>query len=153
MEILTPIMRTGMCLLGIDYGEKNIGLAISDTRKIISSSLKTIQKTRAALYIAELQAICLERNVGGIVIGFPLNMNGTEGPRCQATRSFAKKLTHAGLPVNAFWDERLSTAAAKSILLEANTSRKRRKEVIDQVAANLILQTALDRLQAYMCQE
>ena len=146
-------MRTGMCLLGIDYGEKNIGLAISDTRKIISSSLKTIQKTRTAIYIDELKSICLERNVGGIVIGFPLNMNGTEGPRCQATRSFANKLTHSGLPVNAFWDERLSTAAAENILLEANTSRKRRKEVIDQVAANLILQTALDRLQTFMYQE
>ena len=91
-----------MCLLGIDYGEKNIGLAISDTRKIIAASLKTIQKTRTAVYIDELKSICLERNVGGIVIGFPLNMNGTEGPRCQATRSFANKLTHAGLPVNAF---------------------------------------------------
>ena len=140
-------METDACLLGLDYGEKRIGVAISDTRKVISSNLRTILKKKPQLYIDELKKICIERNVGGIIIGFPLNMNGTEGPRCQATRSFAKKLTHAGLPINAFWDERLSSAAAENILLEANSSRKRRKEIIDQVAANIILQSALDRLQ------
>ena len=142
-----PIMNTSMCLLGLDYGEKKIGVAISDTRKVISSNHKMILNKRATHYINEIREVCQKRNVGGIVIGLPLNMNGSEGPRCQSTRSFAEKLQKAGLPPTAFWDERLSTLAAENILLEANTSRKKRTRVVDIVAANIILQGALDRLQ------
>ena len=136
-----------MCLLGLDYGEKKIGVAISDTRKVISSNLKIIHKKKASHYINEIREVCQKRDVGGIVIGLPLNMNGSEGPRCQATRSFAEKLQNAGLPPTAFWDERLSTLAAENILLEANTSRKKRALVVDILAANIILQGALDGLQ------
>ena len=144
---LLPIMNTSMCLLGLDYGEKKIGVAVSDTRKVISSNLKIILNKRPSHYISEIREICEKRNVGGIVIGLPLNMNGSEGPRCQSTRSFAEKLQKAGLPPTAFWDERLSTLAAENILLEANTSRRKRALVVDIVAANIILQGALDRLQ------
>ena len=142
-----PIMETNKCLLGLDYGEKRIGVAISDTRKVISSNLKIILNKKPSHYINEIREVCQKRNVGGVVIGLPLNMSGSEGPRCQSTRSFAQKLQKAGLPQTAFWDERLSTLAAENILLAANTSRKKRALVVDSVAANIILQGALDRLQ------
>lgn len=141
------LLETDRCLLGLDFGTKNIGVAISDTRKIISSKLKIILNKKPSQYIGEIKSICEQRNIGGIIIGLPLNMNGTEGPRCQATRSFADKLTNAGLPANAFWDERLSTMEAENILLQSNASRKKRAAVVDQIAANIILQAALDRLQ------
>ena len=149
LEQLLPILETDMCLLGIDYGKKRIGLAISDVRKVISSNFTTLSYNGASQYLNELKMICDNENVGGIVIGLPLNMNGTEGPRCQATRSFAKKLSFAQLPTLAFWDERLSSSAAENVLVEANISRKKRRDIIDKVAANIILQTALDRLQHF----
>ena len=149
LEQLLPILETDMCLLGIDYGKKRIGLAISDVRKVISSNFTTLSNNNATQYLNELKMICDNENIGGIVIGLPLNMNGTEGPRCQATRSFAKKLSLAQLPTHAFWDERLSSSAAENVLVEANISRKKRRGIIDKVAANIILQTALDRLQHF----
>lgn len=133
-------------LVGLDLGEKTIGVAVSDALRNVASPLRTIRRTKFTQDAAELLAILDERNVKGIVLGMPRNMDGSEGPRAQSTRAFARNLAKlTPLPI-AFWDERLSTVAATRALLEADTSRKRRAEVIDHVAAGYILQGALDRL-------
>jgi len=113
----------------------------------VATPLQTIKRKKFGVDAAALQAILAERAVGGLVLGLPRNMDGTEGPRCQATRAFARNFDRlAPMPIT-FWDERLSTVAAEKALLEADTTRKRRAEVIDHVAASYILQGALDRLQ------
>lgn len=133
-------------LIGLDLGDKTIGVAISDTRRSVASPLQTIRRRKFTLDAAALMALVQARGVVGLVLGLPLNMDGSEGKRCQSTRAFARNL--AGLtdmPIG-FWDERLSTVAAERALLEADTSRRRRGEVIDHVAASFILQGFLDRL-------
>ncbi len=131
--------------LGLDFGTKTIGVALSDRLLQTATPLETVKRKKFTADLAALQAIAADRDVGGIVLGLPLNMDGTEGPRCQSTRAFARNLdAPLGLPI-AFWDERLSTVAAERALLEADTSRKRRAQVIDHVAAAYILQGALDR--------
>ena len=131
---------------GLDLGEKTIGVAVSDRLLSVASPLSTIRRTKFTADAAELLALCAAREIGGIILGLPLNMDGSEGPRCQSTRAFARNLMRlTDLPI-AFWDERLSTVAAERALLEADTSRKRRSEVIDHVAAGYILQGALDRI-------
>ncbi len=136
-------------LVGLDLGTHTIGVAISDGFRRVASPLETIKRKKFGIDAKALRAICDAREVVGIVLGLPLNMDGTEGPRCQATRAFARNLDPlANLPIG-FWDERLSTVAAERALLEADTSRRRRAEVIDHVAASFILQGALDRL-SYM---
>jgi putative Holliday junction resolvase len=133
-------------LMGLDFGEKTIGVAVSDRMRSVASPLETVRRTKFTADAGRLLAIVAAREIGGMVIGLPLNMDGTEGPRCQSTRAFARNLERlTPLPI-AFWDERLSTVAAERALLEADTSRKRRAEVIDHVAAGVILQGALDRL-------
>jgi putative Holliday junction resolvase len=133
-------------LMGLDFGEKTIGVAVSDRMRSVASPLETVRRTKFTADAGRLLAIVAAREIGGMVIGLPLNMDGTEGPRCQSTRAFARNLERlTPLPI-AFWDERLSTVAAERALLEADTSRKRRGEVIDHVAAGVILQGALDRL-------
>ncbi|WP_319498023.1 Holliday junction resolvase RuvX [uncultured Cohaesibacter sp.] len=139
-------------LLGLDLGTKTIGLAISDTGRRIASPLETIQRTRFGKDAERLQAICAEHEIGGFVLGLPLNMDGTEGPRAQATRDFCLSMRDfwreqdlPAIPL-AFWDERLSTVAVTRTLLEADTSRAKRGEVVDKMAASFILQGALDRL-------
>lgn len=133
-------------LSGLDFGDKTIGVAVSDGLLSVASPLKTIRRTKFTLDAEALLAILSERSIGGIVLGLPRNMDGSEGPRCQKTRAFARNLSGlTDLPIT-FWDERLSTVAAERALLEADTSRKRRAEVIDHVAAAYILQGALDRL-------
>jgi putative Holliday junction resolvase len=132
--------------MGLDFGEKTIGVAVSDRLRQVASPLETVRRTRFGADAARLLEIAAARGIAGVVIGLPLNMDGSEGPRCQSTRAFARNLERlTPLPI-AFWDERLSTVAAERALLEADTSRKRRAEVIDHVAAGVILQGALDRL-------
>ena len=133
-------------LAGLDFGEKTIGVAISDIRRGVATPTVTIRRVKFTLDAAELLKITTARGIVGLVLGLPRNMDGSEGPRAQATRAFARNLSAlTPLPL-AFWDERLSTVAAERALLEADASRKRRKEVIDAVAAGYILQGALDRL-------
>lgn len=133
-------------LVGLDLGTKTIGVAISDSFQSIASPLHTIKRKKFTQDAAQLLEIIKERNIGALILGLPLNMDGSEGPRVQSTRAFARNLAQlTPLPIF-FWDERLSTVAAERVLLEADTSRKRRSEVIDHVAAGYILQGALDRL-------
>ena len=142
-------LTRGQRLLGIDPGSKTLGLAISDSALAVASPLETIRRGKFTEDAARLADVCAERNVGGMVIGLPVNMDGSEGPRCQSVRQFARNLAEkAGFtqPV-AFWDERLSTAAVERLLIdEADMTRKRRAEVVDKMAAAYILQGALDAL-------
>jgi putative Holliday junction resolvase len=134
-------------LAGLDLGEKTIGVAVSDRLNTVATPLETIRRRKFGLDAARLLEILSDRDLTGIVLGLPRNMDGSEGPRCQSTRAFARNLERlTALPIT-FWDERLSTVAAEKALLEADTTRKRRAEVIDHVAASYILQGALDRLQ------
>ncbi|PHR85987.1 MAG: Holliday junction resolvase RuvX [Moritella sp.] len=133
-------------LIGLDLGDKTVGVAISDLMATVATPQETVRRKKFTLDAARLLEIIKDRDIGGIVLGLPLNMDGSEGPRCQKTRAFARNLSRlTDLPIG-FWDERLSTVAAERVLLEADTSRKRRAEVIDHVAASFILQGALDRM-------
>ncbi|MXU65464.1 Holliday junction resolvase RuvX [Oceanomicrobium pacificus] len=133
-------------LAGLDFGEKTIGIAVSDRLRQVASPLETIRRKKFGVDSAALLSILSHREIGGLVLGLPLNMDGSEGPRCQSTRAFARNLSGVtDLPIT-FWDERLSTVAAERALLEADTSRRRRAEVIDHVAASFILQGFLDRI-------
>ncbi len=133
-------------LMGLDLGEKTIGVAVSDRMRGVATPLETVRRKKFTLDSARLIEIVTEREIGGIILGLPRNMDGSEGPRCQSTRAFARNMTRlTDLPIG-FWDERLSTVAAEKALLEADTTRKRRGQVIDHVAAGYILQGALDRL-------
>ncbi|NNU81027.1 Holliday junction resolvase RuvX [Halovulum dunhuangense] len=139
-------------ILGLDLGEKTIGVAISDRRLGIATPLLTIRRRKFTQDATALEAIMAERGAAGLVLGLPLNMDGSEGPRAQSTRAFARNLM-ARRPVPVIlWDERLTTVAAERALLEADASRRRRAEVIDHVAAGLILQGFLDRL-AHLARE
>ena len=133
-------------LIGIDLGTVAIGLALSDIGRSIASPLATIAHTKFTADAKALLAEAAKHGACGLVLGLPLNMDGSEGPRAQATRAFARNLAPlTGLPL-LFWDERLSTAAVTRTLLEADASRKRRDAVIDKMAAAYILQGALDRM-------
>jgi putative holliday junction resolvase len=133
-------------LIGIDAGTKTLGLALSDVRRTIASPLETIRKTKFSVDVARLFAIVAEQGVTGLVLGLPRNLDGTEGPRAQATRALARNLNKLSpLPV-LLWDERLTTAEAERMLIDADQTRKRRAEVIDKLAATIILQSALDRM-------
>jgi len=133
-------------LIGLDLGTKTIGLALSDLGRGIASPMETIRRKKFTLDAEKLLKICAEQEVGGIVLGLPLNMDGSEGPRAQATRAFARNLAQkTDLPIT-YWDERLSTAAVTRTLLEADSSRAKRAEAVDKMAAAFILQGFLDRL-------
>ncbi len=133
-------------LAGLDLGTATIGVAVSDGRRTVATPVETIKRKKFGVDAEKLLTLCTAREVAGLVLGLPMNMDGSEGPRCQATRAFARNLERlTDLPI-AFWDERLSTVAAERALLEADTSRKRRAEVIDHVAASYILQGMLDRM-------
>ena len=133
-------------LLGMDLGTKTIGLAISDRTRMIASPLETVRRVKQTTDIEQVKAIVAKLEVVGFVLGYPINMDGTKGPRTQATGSFARALI-AALPVPLLlWDERLSTVAAERALLEADTSRAKRALSIDKIAAGIILQGALDRM-------
>ena len=131
---------------GLDLGTVTIGVAVSDGSRSIATPVETIKRNKFGVDAQALLKLLNAKNATGIVLGLPMNMDGSEGPRCQATRAFARNLEKlTDLPIT-FWDERLSTVAAERALLEADTSRKRRAEVIDHVAASYILQGALDRM-------
>lgn len=136
--------------LGCDVGEKTIGLAISDTRKMIATPLSVIKRTKWKTDSLLLGEVLETHEIGGIIIGFPLNMNGTEGPRCQATRQFASNLLALCEVPLCLWDERLSTQAITRTLLEADVSRSKRKPLVDKMAAAYILQGFLDAFQRYL---
>jgi putative holliday junction resolvase len=139
-------LKPGERLLGLDVGTKTIGLALSDVERCVASPLETIRRTKFSADVRRLLEIAEEQGVGGLVVGLPVNMDGSEGPRAQSVRAFVRNLLAlTAMPV-AFWDERLSTAAAERALLEADLSRKRRAVLIDKTAAALILQGALDRM-------
>jgi putative Holliday junction resolvase len=145
-EDFAAALPPGRGLIGLDLGTKTIGVAVSDRLRSVATPLETIRRHRFGLDAERLLEIAAARELCGIVLGLPRNMDGSEGPRCQATRAFARNLAAlTPLPIG-FWDERLSTVAAERALLEAHTTRKRRAEVIDQVAAGIILQGLLDRL-------
>lgn len=135
-------------LIGIDTGEKTIGIAICDAGWRIASPLIGLRKARFRENGAAISRLCQENRVAGIVVGLPLNMDGSAGPKAQAARAFARNLASVvGVPI-LLWDERLSTAAVTRAMIDADTSRKRRAEIVDKVAAAYILQGALDRLAA-----
>lgn len=146
IEDFAAALPANRAIAGLDLGDKTIGVAISDLRRSVATPVSVIRREKFTQDAARLLALLTERKAFGIVLGLPLNMDGSEGPRVQSTRAFARNLERlTDLPIS-FWDERLSTVAAERALLEADTSRKRRKEVIDQVAAGYILQGVLDRL-------
>jgi len=135
-------------LLGLDLGTKTIGLALSDSLRTIASPLETIRRKKLYQDVERLAALIAERQVVGLVLGLPVNMDGSEGPRCQATRQFARNIQERGIALPAaFWDERLSSAAVERFLVEeADMTRARRAELVDKMAAAYILQGALDAL-------
>lgn len=143
---LAALLKPGQRLLGLDLGSKTIGLALSDGSRLIASPYGTIARRKFTLDAEDLLAIAVKEGVGGLVIGLPVNMDGSEGPRAQSTRQFARNLeTKTELPM-AFWDERWSTAAVTRTMLDADLSRRRRDELVDKLAAAYILQGALDSL-------
>ncbi len=145
-EVFADAVGSAGALMGLDLGEKTIGVAVSDGLRGVATPLQTIRRRKFGVDAAALLELARGRAVAGIILGLPRNMDGSEGPRCQSTRGFARNLSGlTDLPIG-FWDERLSTVAAERALLEADASRKRRAEVIDHVAAAYILQGALDRL-------
>ena len=136
----------GQRLLGLDLGEKTIGLALSDTSLSIATPMQTLKRGKFAADAAQLDIIISAQGVGGLVVGLPLNMDGSDGPSAQSARAFARNwAARSPLPIM-LQDERLSTSAVTRTLLEADASRRRRGEVIDKMAAAYILQGALDRL-------
>jgi putative Holliday junction resolvase len=146
LDEMAGVLGATGALMGLDPGTKTIGVAVSDGLRSVATPLLTVKRTKFTADAEALRAIALDRAIAGVVIGLPVNMDGSEGPRAQSSRAFGRNLERAlGVPV-AFWDERLSTVAAERALLEADTSRARRAEVIDHVAAGFILQGALDRL-------
>jgi putative Holliday junction resolvase len=146
VETFVAELQPGQRLIGVDVGTKTLGLALSDVSRMIATGLETIQRRKFKLDAAELLGIAERHGVGGLVLGLPVNMDGREGPRCQATRGFARNLAALTPLPMLLWDERLTTVAAERALLEADTSRRRRADLIDKVAATLILQGALDRM-------
>jgi putative Holliday junction resolvase len=137
----------GQRLLGLDVGAKTVGMAISDGSLTVASPLDTIRRGKFAADMAALRRVIDGRDVGGLVVGLPVNMDGSEGRRCQSVRQFVRNfLEHIDILI-AFWDERLSTAAVERFLIkEADLSRRRRARVVDKMAAAYILQGALDAL-------
>jgi putative Holliday junction resolvase len=149
---LKALLPPGKRLLGLDLGEKTIGVAISDPGLTVASPIDTIRRMKFTEDVKQLVKLMAGREVGGIIVGLPINMDGTQGPRCQSVRHFAENLlTRADLlggePEIAFWDERLSTVAIQRLLItEADMTRGKRAQAIDKMAAGYILQGALDAL-------
>lgn len=148
LAALKPALAPRTRLLGFDLGEKTIGLALSDTLLTVATPLATLKRGKFSVDAVALESLINTHGVGGLVIGLPLNMDGTDGPSAQSARAFGRNFAaRSPLPI-VFWDERLSTAAVTRTLLDADASRKRRSEVVDKMAAAYILQGALDRLRA-----
>ncbi len=140
------LLKPNQRLLGLDIGSKTIGLALSDVSGLLASPAETIRRTKFTADAERLSEIIAAQDVGGLILGLPVQMDGAEGPRCQSVRQFADNLLgHIEIPI-AFWDERLSTAAVTRTMLDADLSRRRRGQVVDKLAAAYILQGALDAL-------
>ena len=146
IETFAAALPPNRAIAGLDLGDKTIGVALSDLRRQVATPIEVIRREKFTIDAGRLLALLTARGAFGIVLGLPLNMDGSVGPRVQATQAFARNLEKLTPVPICYWDERLSTVAAERALLEADTSRKRRKEVIDQVAAGYILQGALDRM-------
>ena len=152
MPIVLPLIEAAVhfpprgVLIGIDLGTKTIGVARSDPDRRLATGIETIARKNFSADAQRLLALAAERSATGFVLGLPINMDGSEGPRAQSTRAFARNLAARVAVPLAFWDERLSTQAVERQLIEADVTRKRRAEVIDRMAAAYILQGALDRL-------
>ena len=143
---LQRLLKPGHRLLGLDLGEKTIGVALSDTTRSIASPLQTLKRGRFKTDAAVLTKLITEHDIGGLIVGLPLNMDGSDGPSAQSARAFARNFeTVSDCPV-VLVDERLSTAAVTRTLIDADASRRRRGEVVDKMAAAYILQGALDQL-------
>ena len=145
LQSIKSHLSKNQCLLGLDLGSKTIGLAVSDPSFMIASPIETIKRTKFTPDANRLMEIHKDRQIGGWVLGLPVEMDGNEGPRCQSTRQFAENFIGLSeLPIS-FWDERLSSSAVNRFLIsEADMTRKRRGQVVDKMAAGYILQGALD---------
>jgi putative Holliday junction resolvase len=139
-------LPAGARLLGLDLGEKTIGLALSDRLLTVATPMETLKRGKFAADAARLDIIISVQGIGGLVVGLPLNMDGSDGPSAQSARAFGRNWVNRSPFPLVFWDERLSTMAVTRTLLEADASRKKRSEVVDKMAAAYILQGALDRL-------
>ena len=145
---MTGLLAPDARLMGLDLGAKTIGVAVSDVTRTIASARTTLRRSRLTRDIETLRALIAADGIGGIVVGLPVNMDGSEGPRAQSARDVAARLADALEAPIAFWDERWSTVAAERSLIAADLSRRKRARVVDRVAAAYILQGALDRLRA-----
>jgi len=146
IENLPPLLAREARLLGLDVGTKTIGMALSDVTRSVATPFDTIRRSKFTADAKTIREVVEKNQVGALVIGLPRNLDGSEGPRAQSTRAFARNLAaHVEVPM-VFWDERLSTAAVERHLIEADVSRKRRAELVDRMAAAYILQGALERL-------
>ena len=143
---LTALLKPNQRLLGLDVGSKTVGLALSDVSRSIATPLQTLARGKFTEDAKKLLKLAADHDVGALVIGLPINMDGSEGPRCQSVRQFAANLLISQDIDIAFWDERLSTVAAHRVMIEADLSRKRQAEVVDKMAAAVILQGFLDHL-------
>jgi putative Holliday junction resolvase len=146
IEDLPKLLAPEARLLGLDLGTKTIGMALSDVSRSVATPYQTLRRSKFTIDAKALVAAIVDNGVGAVVIGLPINLDGSEGPRAQSTRAFARNLaSRIDVPI-VLWDERLSTQAVERHLIDAGASRKRRAEVIDRMAAAYILQGALDRL-------
>lgn len=146
IDQILDIVPSGKRMLGLDIGRKTIGIAISNSELTLATPIKTIRRNRLASDAQELEQMTKARQVGGLVVGLPINMDGSEGARCQAVRQFVRNIEHIlKLPI-IFWDERLSTVAVEKNMISLGVTRLRRKKLLDKEAASFILQGALDYL-------
>lgn len=143
---LTEVLKPNRRLLGLDIGEKTVGLALSDISRTVATPMETLVLKKFSVTALQLLDICVEQEVAALIIGLPINMDGTEGPRCQSVRQFGRNLEARFDMEMAFWDERLSTVAVTRTLIAADMSRAKRAENVDKMAAAYILQGALDFL-------
>ncbi len=146
LDDVRALLKPEQRLLGLDLGTKTIGVAVSDVNRTIASPLETIRRTKFKADMERLLQIADSELACAIILGLPVNLDGSEGPRAQATRAFARNIAVAGAPPVALWDERLSTAAVERAMIDADLSRKRRAGLVDKLAAAFILQGALDRM-------
>ncbi len=147
LEDLSEALAPQAPLIGLDLGSKTIGIALSDKTRSIASPVETLKRTKFTQDAEKLIAFAEREEAAAFIIGLPVNMDGSEGPRCQSTRAFVRNMAKLTDTPFVLWDERLSTAAVTRTLLEADTSRAKRAEVVDKLAASYILQGALDRLE------
>jgi putative Holliday junction resolvase len=145
---LRAALKRGERLMGLDLGSKTIGLALTDVTLTVATPLETIRRTKFTADAARVVELAAQHGVGGLVVGLPVNMDGSEGPAAQSARAFARNFEKLSPLPLAFWDERMSTAAVTRTLIEADASRARRAEVVDKMAAAYILQGALERLRS-----